>query len=85
VELYPSVKILIALAGLFATFDIGTAKLSGRGLGHTGGTIDKFEAISGFHFPQTKEEMIKQLELEINHYAKRQMVWFKRNKKIEWV
>jgi tRNA dimethylallyltransferase len=33
----------------------------------------------------TKEEMIKQLELEINHYAKRQMVWFKRNKKIEWV
>mgnify|MGYP000069461347 CR=1 FL=1 len=46
-------------AGLFAAFDIGTAKLSGRGLGHTGGTIDKFEAISGFHFPQTKEEMIE--------------------------
>lgn len=52
-------KTTIALAGLFAAFDIGTAKLSGRGLGHTGGTIDKFEAISGFHFPQTKEEMIK--------------------------
>ena len=52
-------KTTIALAGLFAAFDIGTAKLSGRGLGHTGGTIDKFEAIAGFHFPQTKEEMIK--------------------------
>lgn len=52
-------KTTIALAGLFAAFDIGTAKLSGRGLGHTGGTIDKFEAIGGFHFPQTKEEMIK--------------------------
>lgn len=52
-------KTTIALAGLFAAFDIGTAKLSGRGLGHTGGTIDKFEAIKGFHFPQTKEEMIE--------------------------
>lgn len=52
-------KTTIALAGLFAAFDIGTAKLSGRGLGHTGGTIDKFEAIQGFHFPQTKDEMIK--------------------------
>lgn len=52
-------KTTIALAGLFAAFDIGTAKLSGRGLGHTGGTIDKFEAIEGFKFPETKEELIK--------------------------
>ncbi len=52
-------KTTIALAGLFAALDIGTAKLSGRGLGHTGGTIDKFEAIPGFSFPQTKEELIK--------------------------
>jgi len=51
-------KTTIALAGLFASFDIGTAKLSGRGLGHTGGTIDKFEAIKGFSFPQTKEKMV---------------------------
>ncbi|MEG0730341.1 MAG: pyrimidine-nucleoside phosphorylase, partial [Cetobacterium sp.] len=50
-------KTTIALAGLFAAFDIGTAKLSGRGLGHTGGTIDKFEAIPGFHFPQTRDEL----------------------------
>lgn len=52
-------KTTIALAGLFAAFDIGTAKLSGRGLGHTGGTIDKFEAIEGFKFPETKEELIR--------------------------
>lgn len=51
-------KTTIALAGLFACFDIGTAKLSGRGLGHTGGTIDKFESIKGFGFPETKERMI---------------------------
>ena len=52
-------KTTIALAGLFASFDIGTAKLSGRGLGHTGGTIDKFESIKGFGFPQTKERMVE--------------------------
>ena len=33
----------------------------------------------------TKEEMLKLLEIEICHYAKRQNVWFKRNKKIEWI
>ncbi|WP_297405060.1 thymidine phosphorylase [uncultured Cetobacterium sp.] len=52
-------KTTIALAGLFAAFDIGTAKLSGRGLGHTGGTIDKFEAIDGFVFPETRDELVK--------------------------
>lgn len=33
----------------------------------------------------TKDEMLKELEMEIWHYAKRQIVWFKRNKEIEWV
>ncbi|MBN2618566.1 MAG: thymidine phosphorylase [Spirochaetales bacterium] len=51
-------KTTIALAPIFASFDIGTAKLSGRGLGHTGGTIDKFESIVGFQFPETKEGLI---------------------------
>lgn len=32
----------------------------------------------------TKDEMIKKLQLEIVHYAKRQMTWFKRDKRIEW-
>lgn len=33
----------------------------------------------------TKEEFLRQLESEINHYAKRQYTWFKRNKNIHWV
>lgn len=33
----------------------------------------------------TLKEMIQELEMEIWHYAKRQIVWFKRNKDIEWV
>ncbi len=32
----------------------------------------------------TKEEMLERLELEINHYAKRQMTWFKKDKEIIW-
>jgi pyrimidine-nucleoside phosphorylase len=33
-------------------------KMSGRGLGHTGGTIDKLEAVEGFHVEITKEQFI---------------------------
>ncbi len=51
-------KTTISLAPIFASFNIGTAKLSGRGLGHTGGTIDKFESIPGFTFPETRDELI---------------------------
>ncbi|MBN1499617.1 MAG: thymidine phosphorylase [Spirochaetes bacterium] len=51
-------KTTISLAPVFASFNIGTAKLSGRGLGHTGGTIDKFESIPGFTFPETKDALI---------------------------
>ncbi|MEH0156070.1 thymidine phosphorylase [Limibacter armeniacum] len=51
-------KTSIALAPLLSAFGIGTAKLSGKGLGHTGGTIDKFESIAGFSFPQTREELV---------------------------
>jgi pyrimidine-nucleoside phosphorylase len=51
-------KTTIALAPIFGALGMGTAKLSGKGLGHTGGTIDKFESIDGFKFSQTKEELI---------------------------
>ena len=51
-------KTTIALAPVFASLDIGTAKLSGKGLGHTGGTIDKLESIPGFKFPQTKDGLV---------------------------
>ncbi len=51
-------KTTLALAPVLSAFNIGTAKLSGRGLGHTGGTIDKFESIPGFTFPETRSQLI---------------------------
>lgn len=43
-------KVTVVLAPILAALGMGTTKLSGKGLGHTGGTIDKFEAIKGFKF-----------------------------------
>ncbi|MVO99929.1 pyrimidine-nucleoside phosphorylase [Paenibacillus lutrae] len=48
----------LVLAPLVAALDIPVAKMSGRGLGHTGGTIDKLEAIEGFHVEITKDEFV---------------------------
>ena len=48
----------LVLAPLVAALDIPVAKMSGRGLGHTGGTIDKLEAIKGFHVEIDKQEFI---------------------------
>lgn len=55
-------KTSIALAPLLASMDIGVAKLSGRGLGFTGGTIDKFESIEGFKFKTSAMDMLTLLE-----------------------
>ena len=48
----------LVLAPLVAALDIPVAKMSGRGLGHTGGTLDKLEAIKGFHIEISKEQFI---------------------------
>lgn len=48
----------LVLGSLVASVGVPVAKMSGRGLGHTGGTIDKLEAISGFHVEITKDEFI---------------------------
>ncbi len=48
----------LVLGPLVAALDVPVAKMSGRGLGHTGGTIDKLEAVEGFHVEITKEQFI---------------------------
>ncbi len=48
----------LILAPLVASLDIPVAKMSGRGLGHTGGTIDKLESIAGFSVELGKEEFV---------------------------
>lgn len=48
----------LVLAPLVASLDVPVAKMSGRGLGHTGGTIDKLESIAGFHVELTREQFI---------------------------
>ncbi|PGV59069.1 pyrimidine-nucleoside phosphorylase [Bacillus cereus] len=48
----------LVLGPLVAALDVPVAKMSGRGLGHTGGTIDKLEAVEGFHVEITNEQFI---------------------------
>ncbi|SCW79657.1 pyrimidine-nucleoside phosphorylase [Paenibacillus tianmuensis] len=51
----------IVLAPLVAAVGVPVAKLSGRGLGHTGGTVDKFEAIPGFQAEISSEQFVRQV------------------------
>lgn len=55
-------KVTIILMPLVASFGVPVAKMSGRGLGHTGGTIDKLESIKGYQVERTKEEFIEQVK-----------------------
>lgn len=55
-------KVTLILGPIIAALDIKFAKMSGRGLGHTGGTIDKLESIPGFNTSLTKEEFENQLK-----------------------
>ncbi|MBO1751875.1 thymidine phosphorylase [Actinotalea sp. BY-33] len=55
-------KITLPLAPLVAACGVAVPQLSGRGLGHTGGTLDKLEAIPGWRAALSNEEMMRQLE-----------------------
>ncbi|MEA5456250.1 thymidine phosphorylase [Sinomonas sp. JGH33] len=54
-------KITLPLAPLVAVYGVAVPQLSGRGLGHTGGTLDKLESIPGWRASLTNEEMMAQL------------------------
>jgi len=55
-------KITLTLAPLVACFGVAVPQLSGRGLGHTGGTLDKLEAIAGWRANLSNAEMHAQLD-----------------------
>ena len=55
-------KITLPLAPLVAACGVAVPQLSGRGLGHTGGTLDKLESIPGWRAALSNDEMFDQLE-----------------------
>ena len=54
--------ITLPLAPLVAACGVAVPQLSGRGLGHTGGTLDKLESIPGWQASMSNEQMLRQLE-----------------------
>lgn len=55
-------KVSLILGPVLASLNVPFAKMSGRGLGHTGGTLDKLESIPHFNIHLSKEEFIKQVK-----------------------
>ena len=55
-------KVSLVLGPMVASCGAKLAKMSGRGLGHTGGTLDKLESIPNFDIFETKEEFKKQIQ-----------------------
>lgn len=55
-------KTSLTVIPLVASFGLITAKMSGRGLGHTGGTVDKLESFPGFHTELSGDDFIRQVK-----------------------
>ena len=55
-------KTSLIVAPIVASLGGKMAKMSGRGLGHTGGTVDKLESIPGFHTELSREQFLQQVE-----------------------
>ncbi|MGN6413237.1 thymidine phosphorylase [Flexivirga sp.] len=55
-------KITLPLAPLVAVYGVAVPQLSGRGLGHTGGTLDKLESVPGWQASLSNDAMLRQLE-----------------------
>ncbi len=55
-------KVTLIVGPIVASCGVPVPKMSGRGLGHTGGTIDKLESIKGFNTNLTEEEFINQIK-----------------------
>lgn len=55
-------KVTLIIGPIVASCGVCIPKMSGRGLGHTGGTIDKLESIKGFRTDLSEEEFIKQVK-----------------------
>ena len=55
-------KISIPLAPLVASLGVPVPMISGRGLGHTGGTLDKLESIPGFNVNETEAQFKHQVQ-----------------------
>ena len=54
-------KVTLIIGPIVASCGVNVAKMSGRGLGHTGGTLDKLESIKGFKVSLSEKEFIKQV------------------------
>lgn len=54
-------KVSLVLAPMVASLGVKFAKMSGRGLGHTGGTLDKLESIDGFNISLSYDEFVEQV------------------------
>ena len=63
-------KTSLAVAPIVAACGVPMGKMSGRGLGHTGGTLDKLESIPGYRTELTLDEFIAQVR-EVGHRNRR--------------